>query len=131
MNTVTQQNEKTIADRRLELKLTDENQKNILMSFYCELLEQKFSFKIYDGELFNDVRSLDDILDLYHDLDVMHVHVQKGDYKACASFIFGNGEGGVYCMYDYSCSLENFISRTLAFIERLANERCERLGLDY
>lgn len=127
MNTVTQQNEKTIADR----KLTDENQTNILMSFYCELLEQDFSFKVYDGELFNDVRSLDDILDLYHDLDVMHIYVTRGDYRARASFIFGNGEDGVYCMYDYSCSLESFISRTLAFIERLANERCERLGLDY
>lgn len=118
-------------DKKLQLQLTDENQTNILMSFYCELLEHGFSFKVYDGELFHDECSLDDILDLYHDLDAMHIHVQKDDYKGCASFIFGNGEDGVYCMYDYSCSLENLIPRTLAFIERLANERCERLGLDY
>ena len=123
MNTVTQQNEKTIADR----KLTDENQTNILTSFYCELLAQKFSFKIYDGELFYPVNSLTDILGLYNDLEEMHIHVTRGDYKACASFMFWNGEDGVYCMYDYSCSLESFIGRTLAFIDRLANERQERL----
>lgn len=118
-------------DKKLQLQLTDENQTKILTSLFYELDEQGFTISVFDGELFNSVSSLNDILDLYHDLDVMHVHVQKGDYKACASFIFGNGEDGIYCMYDYSCSLENFISRTLAFIERLANERCERLGLDY
>ena len=113
------------------LEITKQNEEKILNSFYSELKEQGFSFKVYDGELFHDECSLDDILDLYHDLDAMHIHVQKDDYKGCASFIFGNGEDGVYCMYDYSCSLENLIPRTLAFIERLANERCERLGLDY
>lgn len=123
--------QKTIEGRKLQLKLEDENQTKILTSLFYELDKQGFTLSVYDGELFNSVSSLNDILDLYHDLDVMHVHVQKGDYKACASFIFGNGEDGIYCMYDYSCSLKSFISRTLAFIERLANERCERLGLDY
>ena len=118
-------------DKKLQLQLTNENQTNILTSFYCELLEQGFSFKVYDGELFHDACSLDDILDLYHDLNVTHIYVTRGSYRARASFILGNNEDGVYCMYDYSCSLKSFISRTLAFIERLAKERCERLGLDY
>lgn len=126
MNTVTQQNEKTIEDRKQELKLTDENQTKILTSLYHELDEQGFTLSVYDGELFNSVSSLNDILNLYHDLDEMHIHVKKGDYKACASFIFGNGEDGVYCMYDYSYSLKNLIGDTLALVDTLANERCER-----
>ena len=113
------------------LEITKQNEEKILNSFYSELKEQGFSFKVYDGELFNDVRSLDDILDLYHDLDVMHIHVQKDDYKGCASFIFGNGEDGVYCMYDYSYSLQekNLLTKTFNLIDELADERCERLAL--
>jgi len=113
------------------LEITKCNEEKILNSFYCELKEQDFSFKVYDGELFNDVRSLDDILDLYHNLDVMHIHVQNGDYNASASFIFGNGEDGIYCMYDYSYSLleKNLLTKTFKLIDELADERCERLAL--
>ncbi|PXZ04377.1 hypothetical protein [Gilliamella apicola] len=110
------------------LEITKCNEEKILNSFYCELKEQGFSFKIYDGELFNSVSSLNDILDLYHDLDVMHIHVQKGDYNASASFIFGNGEDGIYCMYDYSFSLQEkkLLTKTFELIEELADERCKK-----
>lgn len=95
MNTVTQQNEKTIEDRKQELKLTDENQTKILTSLYHELGEQGFTLSVYDGELFNSVSSLDDILGLYHDLEEMHIHVTRGNYRAYASFMFWNGEDGL------------------------------------
>ena len=113
------------------LEITKCNEEKILNSFYSELNEQGFSFSVYDGELFNKVSSVGDILDLYHDLDDMSIHVKKGDYKACASFIFGNGEDGVYCMYDYSYSLleKNLLTKTFKLIDELADERCERLAL--
>ena len=113
------------------LEITKRNEEKILNSFYSELKEQGFSFSVYDGELFNKASSVDDILNLYHNLDVMHIHVQKGDYKASASFIFGNGEDGIYCMYDYSYSLQekNLLTKTFELIDELAEERCERLAL--
>lgn len=113
------------------LEITKRNEEKILNSFYSELNEQGFSFSVYDGELFNKVSSVDDILDLYHDLEMMSIHVKRGDYKASASFIFGNGEDGIYCMYDYSYSLQekNLLTKTFNLIDELADERCERLAL--
>lgn len=110
---------------------TLENEIKILTSFYRELKHQGFSFTVYDGELYNEIETLDQILAFHSNLDEMSIHVERDNLKGCALFTFGSGEDGIYCIYDYSCSLESFISRTLAFIERLANERCERLGLDY
>ena len=113
------------------LEITKCNEEKILNSFYCELKEQGFSFSAHDGEFSHKIDSFENILDLYHDLDVIHIHVQKDDYKGCASFIFGNGEDGVYCMFDYSYSLleKNLLTKTFKLIDELADERCERLAL--
>ena len=122
--------QKTIEGRKLQLKLEDENQTKILTSLFYELDKQGFKLSVYDGELFNSVSSLKDILDLYHDLSEMHIYVQKDDYKACASFIFWNGEDGIFCMYDYTYSLIDFLPKTNDLIYTLADERCERRELE-
>lgn len=114
-----------------KLEITKRNEEKILNSFYSELKEQGFSFSIYDGELFNKVSSVEGILDLYHNVEEMIIRVKRGNYKASASFIFGNGEDGIYCMYDYSYSLQekNLLTKTFKLIDKLADERCERLEL--
>lgn len=109
------------------IDLTLVNEIKILTSFYRELKHQGFSFTVYDGELYNEIETLDQILAFHSDLDEMSIHVERDNLKMVAKFIFGNGEDGIYCMYDYSCSLENLISETSALIEKLAKERQKRL----
>lgn len=108
-----------------KLEITIRNEKKILNSFYSELKEHGFSFLAHDGEFFNKIDSFEDILDLYHDLDEMTIYVQKGNLKASASFIFGNGEFGIFCMYFYSDSLEEFLTKTLLLMDQLVDEKNE------
>lgn len=120
----------------IEMQRARKNEIKVLTSFYYELERQRFSLKVYDGELYKKINSLDDILAFHSDLDEMSIHVERNDFRAVAHFIFGCGEFVLYCMYDYSSSLKGFINETLVLMETLANEtlaneRCERLGLDY
>lgn len=107
------------------LEITKRNEEKILNSFYNELREHGFSFSAHDGEFSHKINSFEDILDLFHDLDEMSIYVQKDDLKASASFIFGNGEFGIFCMYFHSDSLTNYLTQTELLMEQLVDEKNE------
>lgn len=111
----------------LEMQLSHKNEIKILTSFYYELKRQKFSLKIYDGELYNKIDSLDELLALHRDMNEMLIYVERGNLKGFARFIFGCGEFILYCLYDYSSLLKCFMNDTLMLMEKLATERCEKL----
>lgn len=111
----------------LEMQHARESEIKILTSFYYELKRQKFSLKIYDGELYNKIDSLDELLALHCDMNEMLIYVERGNLKGFARFIFGCGEFILYCLYDYSSLLKCFMNNTLMLMEKLATERCEKL----
>lgn len=111
----------------LEVQYARKNEIKILTSFYYELKRQHFSFTVYDGERYNKIDSLDEILAFHRDLDEMLIYVERDNLKEFARFIFGCGESVLYCLYDYSSSLKIFINETLALMQRLATKLCETL----
>lgn len=111
----------------LEMQNARKNEIKILTSFYYELKRQHFSFTVYDGERYNKIDSLDEILALHRDLDEILIYVERDNLKMYARFIFGCGESVLYCLYDYSSSLKIFINETLALMQRLATKLCETL----
>lgn len=115
----------------LEMQHARESEIKILTSFYYELKRQNFSLKIYDGELYNKIDSLDNLLALHRDLNEMLIYVERDNLRSIARFIFGCGEFVLYCLYDYSSSLKGFINETLMLMKTLANERCEKLELEH
>lgn len=114
------------SEKFLERQCARENEIKILTSFYNELKRQHFSFTVYNGERYNKIDSLNEILAFHSNLDKMSIHVERDNLKGIAHFIFGCGEFVSYCMYDYSRSLKCFINETLALMEALATEIYER-----
>ena len=114
------------SEKFLERQCARENEIKILTSFYNELKRQHFSLTVYNGERYNKIDSLNEILAFHSNLDKMSIHVERDNLKGIAHFIFGCGEFVSYCMYDYSRSLKCFINETLALMETLATEIYER-----
>lgn len=111
----------------LEMQNARKNEIKILTTFYYELKRQRFSFTVYDGERYNKIDSLDNLLALHRDLNEMLIYVERDSLKSVARFIFGCGEFVLYCLYDYSSSLKIFINETLALMQTIATKRCEAL----
>ena len=105
------------SEKFLEMQHARESEIKILTSFYFELKRQKFSLTVYDGERYNEIDSLDNLLALHRDLNEMLIYVERDNLKSVARFIFGCGEFVLYCLYDYSSSLKIFINETLALMQ--------------
>lgn len=103
--------------------VTQQNEKQILKSFYNELKEQNFSLSINEEGEITKITSLDMMLSIPELAKEMTFYVCNGNYKARAVFKFGNGQQlGVSCLYTRTDSLAKYLTQTDHLIEQLASK---------
>ena len=103
--------------------VTQQNEKQILKSFYNELKEQNFSLSINEEGEITKITSLDMMLSIPKLTKGMTFNVRKGNYKAKAVFKFRNSQQlGVSCLYTRTDSLAKFLTQTDHLIEQLASK---------
>ena len=104
--------------------LTQQNEKQILSSFYNELTKQDFSLSINEEGEITKITSLDMMLSIPKLTKGMTFNVRKGNYKAKAVFKFANSSQtfGVSCLYSRTDSLAKYLTQTDQLIEQLASK---------